>query len=130
MYPHEPNRNIPKLLKQKTSSPLKSRGASEFYGLTDKEASMAVALKFVTQSGEQKAIHYHDIISPIEFDGSSKIVLYTSRLSITITGKHLEELFDFIIQHRVKWVVEPQDSFGDVGEGVVEIERINFDMVN
>lgn len=88
---------------------------------------MAVALKFVTQSGEQKAIHYHDIISPIEYDGEGEIKLHTSRLSIAIKGRNLDELFDYIIQHRVKWVTEPQDSFSGVKEGMVEIESLSFE---
>ncbi|WP_143473501.1 hypothetical protein [Flavilitoribacter nigricans] len=88
---------------------------------------MAVALKFVMRSGEQKAVHYHDILSPIEYDGNALITLYTSRLTIRIEGQYLGALFDYIIQHRVKSIEEPQSTFPSEGPGKLAVNSILFE---
>lgn len=128
MLQSEQNRIIPDILRDKTTSVMKSRGSSPYYGLTDREISMAVALKFVLANGEQKAIHYHDIVSPIEYDGNSRITLLTQRITVIIEGRYLDDLFDYIIQHRVKWVGEAQGSFPVIEEGKLEVREIRFEI--
>ena len=53
-----------------------------------------------------------------------KITISTTRLTITIQGKNLDDLFDHIIQHQVKWIKGPDVSFVEVLEEEVEIESI------
>jgi hypothetical protein len=123
----EQSRSIPTLIRERNSSILKSRGTSVFFGIADRNEGNVIALKFISELGEQKAIHYHDIISPMDYDGSSEITLSTSRISITINGRNLDDLFDHIIQHEVKWIREPQGSFTAVEEEGVEVTSIRFE---
>jgi hypothetical protein len=108
----------------------KARGNNPFFGITVERAGIpenAIALKFISSDGEQRAIHYHDILSPMAFDGVSKISIATPRLSITIEGEDLGELFDYIIEHRVKWISEPQSSFVEVEEGKPSVKALTFE---
>ena len=66
----------------------------------------------------------------MEYDGASKITISTTRLSITIQGKNLDDLFDYIIQHQVKWIKEPDASFMEVLEEMMEISYIKFEEVS
>jgi len=119
--------SIPSIIRNRKSPALKSRGESSFYGILDERKGYAISLKFIQEAGTQRAIHYHDIISPIDFDGNEEITISTSRLMVTIKGKNLGDLFDHIIQHRVMWVSEPQGSFSSPEEGEVEIEEFQFE---
>ena len=129
MHQSEQSRSIPQLIKNRERPILKSRGDNLFYGFADEKEGNVIALKFVTALGEQKAIHYHDILSPMDYNGDSEIRLATTRLNITIKGKNLNNLFDHIIQHRVMWIQEPQHSFLQAEEGGVEVTEIWFEMV-
>lgn len=127
MSQSDQNKVIPKLLQQKSNSVLKSRGESPFFGLTDGESNMAVSMKLILENGEQKAIHYHDIVSPIEYDGNSKITLLTPRITIIIEGRNLDDLFDYIIQHRVKWVSEGEETFAIASTNKLGVYQIKFE---
>ncbi len=127
MHQSEQNRSIPTLIKQGQNSILKSRGNNPFFGISDEKEGNVIALKFITELGEQKAIHYHDILSPMDYNGDNEITLSTLRLKIIINGKNLDNLFDYIVQHRVKELKEPQNSFADIGEEEVEITAIRFE---
>jgi len=127
MHQAEENRRIPTLLEQGHNSILKSRGKSQFFGISDERAGNALALKLVSAQGTQRAIHYHDIISPMDFNGDSEIILLTTSLKVKIVGHNLEKLFDYIIQHRVMWMKEPQDSFTYVADEELEITSIRFE---
>lgn len=122
----EENKHIPTLLEQPGNGILKSRGKSPFFGISDERKGNVLALKIVSSVGTQRAVHYHDIVSPMDFNGNSEIILLTTAIKIVITGHNLEKLFDYIIQHRVMWVKEPQDSFAEVDDKEVEINTIRF----
>ena len=94
MHQQEEGRKIPTLLEQPRNSILKSRSKNPFFGVSDERVGNVLAIKLISSIGTQKAIHYHDIISPMDFDGESQIILLTMGLKITITGHNLEKLFD------------------------------------
>jgi len=125
----EQSRRIPTLIKEGHSSILKSRGSNPFYGVADDKEGNVIALKFIIESGEQRAIHYHDILSPMDYNGENQIIISTTRLKVIIDGKNLDDLFDYIIQHRVKELKEPRESFPEIGEKDVEISSIRFEML-
>ena len=127
MYQSEENKRIPTLLENPRNGILKSRGKSVFFGISDERTGNILALKLVSSMGRQRAVHYHDIISPMDFDGESEIILMTTAIKIIIKGHNLGKLFDYIIQHRVMWVKEPQESFTEVDENEVEISSIRFE---
>ena len=126
----EQNKDIPRLISQGLDTVRKSRSVNPFFGITNERAGIpenAIALKFITATGEQKALHYHDIISPLDYDGVEKITLSTVGMKVTIAGNFLEELFDYILEHRVKWITEPQTSFEEIEEGKPRITGITFE---
>lgn len=127
MHQAEQNKRIPTLLEPQHSGILKSRGKSPFFGISDERMGNVLALKVVSAIGSQRAIHYHDIISPMDFNGDSQIVLFTTAIKIIINGRNLEKLFDYIIQHRVMWLKEPQESFIQTPDEEVEISDISFE---
>ncbi len=126
-HPSEQNRTIPTLLKERKNAILQARGTSAFFGIADKNEGHVLALKLITETGEQKAIHYHDILSPMDYNGDSEITLSTTRVTIIINSKNLDDLFDHIIQHQVKWLKEPEEQFPQTEEGEVEISSIRFE---
>lgn len=130
MRQSELNRSIPSLIKERSNPILKTRGTSEFYGIAEEREGNVIALKFITSLGEQKAIHYHDIVSPMDYNGDSEIRLMTTRVTVIIKGRNLDGLFDHIIQHQVKWVREPENSFTQgLKEDDLEITSIGFEMM-
>jgi hypothetical protein len=66
----------------------------------------------------------------MDFDGVWKIVLSTPRLVATIEGQDLGELFDYFIEHRVKWISEPQGSFVEVEAGKPQVTGVRFEALN
>lgn len=127
MHQAEENSRIPTLLEKGHNSILKSRGKSPFFGISDERTGNVLALKLVSCAGTQRAIHYHDIVSPMDFNGADEIILSTTALQIVIKGHNLQKLFDYIIQHRVMWMQEPQDSFSKVEAEEVQISTIRFE---
>ena len=97
-----------------------------FYGVTQTksgQAEISLALKVIKANGEQLIVQYHELISPMHFNGADKIELSTSSLKITISGKNLGDLIDYLAEHRLVWVKEPDSDFIKVEEGEVEINK-------
>jgi len=98
-----------------------------FYGVTQTksgQAEISLALKIIKADGEQLIIQYHELISPMRFNGVDKIELSTSSLKIIILGKNLGDLIDYLAEHRLVWIKEPDSDFVQVDEG--EVEVVNF----
>ena len=98
-----------------------------FYGITPSKQGMpeiAISFKIIKASGAQIYVQYHELISPMEFDGASTLSLATPNLAITITGKNLGDLADYFGEHWVMWMKEPDSDFMQVKDGEVEIQRI------
>ena len=52
-----------------------------FYGVTKTKAGDAetsLALKIILESGEQLIVQYHEMVSPLRYDGATTCLLYTS----------------------------------------------------
>jgi hypothetical protein len=118
--------SIPHLIRDKKTPILRSRGNSVYFGVTDR-GTTSITLKFITSTGQQRAINYHDILSPMDYDGESEILLRTRLLEVCIKGRNLEDLFDEIIQHRVMWISEPQSSFANDDAEQPEVTSIRFE---
>ena len=98
-----------------------------FYGITQTkagDAEISLALKIIKANGEQLVIQYHEFISPMRFDGVGLIHLSTPSLSIKIKGKNLDDIIDYLAEHRLVWIKEPDSDFMEVKEGEAEIETI------
>lgn len=97
-----------------------------FYGVTQTkggQAEISLALKIIKANGEQLVIQYHELISPMRFNGADKIEISTTSLKIIISGKNLNDLIDYLAEHRLVWVKEPDSDFSQVEKGEVEINE-------
>ena len=95
-----------------------------FYGITQTksgDAEISLALKIIMASGEQLIVQYHELISPIRFNGVDEIKISTTTLSVIIKGKNLEKIIDYLAEHRLVWIKEPDSDFMKVKEGEVEV---------
>ena len=124
-------RTIPTLLdrKNKYSKPSSIRPSDNFtfYGITKTkggDAEISLALKLIMENGSQLIIQYHELNSPMKYDGVTTIELATTTLSITITGKRLDDIIDYLAEHRLVWIKEPDSDFTEVDEAKPEIEKI------
>jgi len=108
----------------------------KYYGYTFDQRNgqhpLSLALDFLTKDGSRFGIFYMEIRSPIHFnlgeDGSGqKIVLNVSSSEITIEGKHLSPIYEYILEQRIVWLKESDSSFsGDGEENEPVIERIEI----
>lgn len=100
----------------------------QFYGVTKTQAGdpeISLALKILKEDGEQLVIQYHELISPMRYNGATEIQLSTLYLSILIKGKNLAVLLDYLAEHRLMWIKEPDSDFIEIADGEVEIEEID-----
>ena len=98
-----------------------------FYGVTKTKAGDAetsLALKIILESGEQLIVQYHEMVSPLRYDGATTIQISTPTISIKIEGKNLDDIIDYLAEHRLVWIKEPDSDFTQVKVGDVEIEKI------
>ena len=105
----------------------------QFYGITKTKAGDAVlslALKLILEDGEQIIIQYHELQSPIRFKPADIITFSTSTLSVTIEGKNLEPILDYISEHRLVWIKEPDNSFGQGNDNEPEVTNIKIEEKN
>ncbi|MEL6719753.1 MAG: hypothetical protein AAFO82_01800 [Bacteroidota bacterium] len=115
---------------EELKTPPKVRDARNFtfFGVTKgiiQDAPISIAFKIILQNGEQHIFQYHELVSPMVFNGSSKIVLNTSSLSITIEGKKLNLILDYLSEHRLMWIKEPDSEFMQITyEWEAEINKI------
>ena len=93
-----------------------------FYGVTQSRTGSperSLSLKLIKSSMEQLVIPYHDFGSPISYDGKGTIELTASTIHITIEGKGLGKLLDYLAEHRLMWIKEPEntaDTFNSGGD--------------
>jgi len=117
MSSKEDKKNIPTLLANKSKrnsfaqnlapeGRIRDSKDYQFYGITKTKAGDAIlslALKLILQDGEQLILQYHELQSPIRFKPSDIITFSTPTLSVTIEGKNLESILDYISEHRLVW---------------------------
>jgi len=114
----QPNKTIQDLLQRGYNggfSEVKIRRSRDFkfYGITQSRTGMSettMAFKIIKSNLEQLVIPYHDLATPIKFDGKNTIEMSASTLHITIEGQGLESLLDYITEHRLMWIKEPENS--------------------
>ena len=101
-----------------------------FYGVTQTKSGnpeISLALKIIKENGEQLIIQYHELMSPMRFDGATTIKLATPSLTIKIIGKNLTDILDYLAEHRLVWIKEPDSDFLQAKEDEVEIESIEIE---
>lgn len=122
--PDQLNRGSIPHLKEKSVRPSKD---FTHFGITNSKGGVlpqSLALKIIFPDNTQKAINYHEIASPMLFDGKNRIELSTSTLSIIIEGNYLEKLFDYLLEQAVVWIKSPDETITENLKGGVLIESI------
>lgn len=89
----------------------------------------SLGFKIIYEDNKQQFIQYHELVSPFNFDGSSLIELATPLISIKITGKNLQTIFDLLGQHHIKMITEAGGSLVPVQKDEPEIEKIEVSEV-
>jgi len=129
----EDRKPIGRILQEKkgfTDSRIRISKDFTFYGVTQTKAGepeISISFKIIKADGRQLIIQYHELISPMEFDGANEIVLSTLNMKITIKGKNLSNIIDYLSEHRLMWIKEPDSDFVHVKEGEVEVESITIE---
>lgn len=131
-------KDLPTLLKNREYKPPVSKRIREcenftFYGVTKTKAGSAeisLALKLVMADNSQLIIQYHELMSPMKYNGVDEIEITTPTLSVTIKGKNLDDIIDYLAEHRLVWIKEPDSDFLLAKEKTdnVEIEEIRVKM--
>ena len=84
-----------------------------FYGITQSRTGTpehTFALKIIKSDKEQLVIPYHDIGTPIKFDGKGIIEISAASIHLIIEGKGLDKILDYLAEHRLMWIKEPETS--------------------
>lgn len=97
------------------------------YGLAHAQVN-PVGLRVLFADGRVAFVQYHDLVSPLTFDGAGEIELRTPAMSLKISGRNLAALFDHLCSHRVAWVREPEGSFFQSAEGQAEIIALDLSL--
>lgn len=93
------------------------------YFATDRTKSPA-CLELRMQDGIRKAIPYA-YFTEITFDAEAGIEILTSGKRISITGRNLSRLFDYLVIYRVRFVQSNTGS--DAGEDELFVKQISVD---
>lgn len=123
---HVKHASIPQIV-EKGVRPSKSL---TYYGITVSKGGnlpQTLALKIIKPDGSQIAINYHELTSPLKFNGKTEIELNTPTLLVKIEGNHLDKLFDYILEHAVVWIEHRGESLTDDIKGGVIIESITIE---
>lgn len=111
----------------------------KFYGITQGRTGtpeQTLAIKITKSNGEQLVIEYSDLVSPKKYDGRDKLEISTLSIHITIEGKGLDKIIDYLAEHRLMWIKEPESSdelFFDPemdDEDMVIIQSIEIKMIH
>ena len=96
-----------------------------FFGYTyEKQGThpLSLAIDIRTKDGNRSATFFHEISSPIIFDPSGSICFKTSSQEIKIEGRNLEFIYELLMEHRLVWIKEMDDSFpvSEATEPIIE----------
>ncbi|MEL6847889.1 MAG: hypothetical protein AAFP92_05200 [Bacteroidota bacterium] len=91
----------------------------KYYGYTFDQAGrhpISLAIDFMLKDGSRFGVFYIEIQSPVQLDlgnGNSgqKILLNTASIEIFIEGKNLNAVYEYIIEQRLVWIKENDQSF-------------------
>lgn len=100
--------------------------AYDFFSLSDPTVK-PLGFRVFFASGGIAAFYYHDLVSPMRYDGRELIEINFPSFTIRITGKNLETLFDYFFAQRVLWIKEPDTSFIEEHEHKPSIQSVSIE---
>ena len=91
----------------------------KFYGYTFDQTGrhpISLAIDFIQRDGDRLGIFYMEIASPVllklgKGDTPQTILLKTSNVEISISGKNLGPVYAYILEQRLVWAKEESSSF-------------------
>ena len=103
-------------------------GDCQCFGATAENRRPPAMLVFKTKTGEQRALMYSYLVE-INFNPSEGIELRFVSHKVLIGGRNLSPIFDRLVQHRVAWIQEINESTTNRAEdativGLLRIEGI------
>lgn len=99
---------------------------SDFIGIERQNGERSIMLDIQFQNGKQKAIPY-TYLSGMEYDPSEGITLEFMEKKITILGRNLDKLYEYLLLHRVNYLKENVGDLDDTPENQLFIEEIKLD---
>lgn len=81
-------------------------------------------IRLFFSNGEVALIYYHDLMSPLRFNGSDTITLRTPFLVITIKGKNLDRIMDGLLEQNLVWIKELSGSMSQIPDNEPDITGI------
>ena len=107
----------------------------KFYGFTHDQAGMhplSIALDIFQKDGNRLGVYYLEIASPVRFNQGggvqrASISFNTPTLLITIEGKNLVSVYEYLLEQRLVWLKEKDSSFAEVKENEPLIENIKIE---
>ena len=114
--------------------PIRKSKDFTFYGVTFDQAGrhpISLAIDFFMNDGNRIGIFNMEIASPVLFDlgGEVKpqsIILRTSFYEILIEGRNLQKVYEYILEQRLVWIKEPDNSFIAENDSDTVIEKIEL----
>lgn len=106
-----------------------------FYGFTHDDRgqhSISLAIDFFQKDGNRFGIYYLEIASPVRFNlgggtANASISFTTPSVDITIEGRNLNVIYEYLLEQRLVWLKEKDTSVADVPEGEPIIESIRIE---
>jgi hypothetical protein len=91
----------------------------KYYGYTFDQAGrhpISLAIDFMTKDGDRFGVFYMEIQSPIQFqlgDGvtEQKIQIQTHSNEISIEGRKLAPIYEYLLEQRLVWLKEEDSTF-------------------
>ena len=108
-----------RLTKGSSESNIRPSKDFECFGITKKVKGVsehALSLKLILKNGSCNYYFYHELLSPIAFNGSDEIEILTHQSLIKIQGNELQDLAEYLAEHRVVWVKENASMFRENAE--------------
>ncbi|GJM45213.1 MAG: hypothetical protein DHS20C21_20550 [Gemmatimonadota bacterium] len=84
-------------------------GEVECFGIAKANRMAPAMLVLKQKNGNQKALMYSYLVE-INFDPSEGIVMKYVSHSVTIKGRHLGAIFERLVEHRISWMQEVEES--------------------
>lgn len=91
---------------------LKDLSDSPYYSIPASESTYLPRINFKLVSGGEVSLPYA-YIGEISKDGGD-ITICENQKTVTVHGCHLDQLYRYLIQHRVAWIQESDSDFEEI----------------
>ncbi len=83
-----------------------------YYGIEPQMTSRALMFELRTKDGRRKAYSY-SYMTEADYEPDTGIIINVSDVVITITGRNLDEIFNYLVANRLTYVQEDYSGIDD-----------------